>query len=54
MMQPAPSLRPEITPQYRAEAEREIRAFVRGWTARDDRLAALSYGATFAVYILTL
>ena len=54
MMQPAPSLRPEITPQYRAEAEREIRAFVRGWTARDDRLAALSYGATFAVYVLTL
>lgn len=53
-MQAAPSSRPQITPGYRAEAEREIRAFTRQWTARDDRLAAISYGASFAVYGLTL
>ncbi|WP_224815512.1 fatty acid desaturase [Hasllibacter sp. MH4015] len=46
--------RPEITPNYRKEAEREIRRFVRDWTRRDDRLAALSYFGTFAVYFLTL
>ncbi|MBY6203162.1 fatty acid desaturase [Maritalea mobilis] len=46
--------RPQITLEYRQEAEREIRAFVRDWTARDDRLASLSYLATFAVYFLTL
>lgn len=53
-MQAAPTQRPEITPHYRAEAEREIRTFLRDWTARDDRIAAFSYGATFAVYFLTL
>ena len=52
-MQAAPSLRPEITPAFRAEALREIRAFTRDWTARDDRLAALSYGATFILYFAT-
>ncbi|MBF9059077.1 fatty acid desaturase [Rhodobacterales bacterium HKCCSP123] len=46
--------RPEITPHYRAEAEREIRAFTRNWTARDDRIAWLSYVATFAAYFVTL
>ncbi|MEQ8367931.1 MAG: fatty acid desaturase [Roseicyclus sp.] len=45
---------PEITPGYRAEAEREIRAFTRRWTARDDRIAWASYVGTFAVYFLTL
>ena len=29
--------RPEITPGYRREADREIRAFTRDWTDRDDR-----------------
>lgn len=53
-MQAASSSRHEITPGYRAEAEREIRAFIRNWTARDDRLAAASYFGTFAVYFLTL
>ena len=52
-MQAAPSRRPEITPAFRAEALREIRAFTRDWTARDDRLAALSYGATFILYFAT-
>ena len=52
-MQAAPSLRPEITPEFRAEALREIRAFTRDWTARDDRLAVLSYGATFILYFAT-
>jgi omega-6 fatty acid desaturase (delta-12 desaturase) len=46
--------RPEITPTYRAEAEREIRAFTRAWTARDDRLALVSYAATFVAYFATL
>ena len=53
-MQAASSSRPDVTPAYRAEAEREIRAFTRQWTKRDDRLAALSYFGTFAVYFLTL
>ncbi len=53
-MQAAPSSRPEITPGYRAEAEREIRAFTRTWTKRDDRLAGLSFGATFVAYVFTL
>ena len=53
-MHHAAAHRPEITPHYRAEAEREIRAFTRAWTARDDRLALLSYGATFAAYFFTL
>jgi acyl-lipid omega-6 desaturase (Delta-12 desaturase) len=46
--------RPEITPGYRREADREIRAFTRDWTDRDDRIASLSYFGTFAVYFLTL
>mgnify|MGYP001052652070 FL=1 len=46
--------RPEITPGYRKEADREIRAFTRDWTDRDDRIAAISYFGTFAVYFLTL
>ncbi len=50
----ATSSLPEITPNYRQDAEREIRRFVRDWTKRDDRLAALSYFGTFAVYFLTL
>jgi len=49
-----PSSRPEITPGYRAEADREIRAFTRDWTRRDDRLASLSYFGTFAAYLVTL
>jgi omega-6 fatty acid desaturase (delta-12 desaturase) len=48
------TIRPEITPGYRREAEREIRAFTRDWTDRDDRIAAASYFGTFAVYFLTL
>jgi len=48
------SERLEITPNYRAEAEREIRRFTRAWTRRDDRIAAVSYLGTFAVYFLTL
>jgi omega-6 fatty acid desaturase (delta-12 desaturase) len=47
-------VRPEITPGYRREADREIRAFTRDWTARDDRIASLSYFGTFAVYFFTL
>ena len=39
---------------FRADAIREIRAFTRDWTARDDRLAAASYFGTFAVYFATL
>ena len=46
--------RPEITPGYRREADREIRAFTRDWTTRDDRIASASYFGTFAVYFLTL
>lgn len=46
--------RPEITPGYRREAEREIRAFTRDWTSRDDRIASASYFGTFAVYFFTL
>jgi omega-6 fatty acid desaturase (delta-12 desaturase) len=46
--------RPEITPGYRREADREIRAFTRDWTARDDRIASLSYFGTFAAYFFTL
>jgi hypothetical protein len=53
-MQAASSSRPDVMPGYRAAAEREIRAFTRAWTKRDDRIAALSYGGTFAVYFLTL
>ena len=53
-MQAASPPRPEITPTYRASAEREIRQFTRGWTVRDDRIAALSYGGTFAAYFGTL
>jgi hypothetical protein len=34
--------------------DREIRAFTRDWTARDDRIASLSYFGTFAVYFFTL
>lgn len=45
---------PVITPTYRREAEREIRAFTRDWTGRNDWLASFSYLATFAVYFLTL
>ena len=52
-MHAQPSL-PEITPNYRKEAEREIRRFTRDWTARDNRLASLSYFGTFAAYFLTL
>lgn len=52
-MHASPS-RPEITPNYRAEAEREIRRFTRDWTKRDDRLAALSYFGTYAGYFFTL
>ncbi|QBY01214.1 fatty acid desaturase [Rhodophyticola sp. CCM32] len=44
----------QITPAYRREAEREIRAFTRGWTDRDDRIALASYLGTFAAYFLTL
>jgi hypothetical protein len=47
-------VRPEITPGYRREADREIRAFTRDWTARDDRIASLSYFGTFAAYFFTL
>jgi len=53
-MQAVSSSRPQITPGYRAEAEREIRAFTRQWTRRDDRLASLSFGATFVAYFFTL
>lgn len=53
-MQPAPPLGPDAPPLDRARAEREIRAFLRDWTARDDRIAVVSYAATFAVYFLTL
>ncbi|AHM05888.1 Fatty acid desaturase [Roseibacterium elongatum DSM 19469] len=53
-MHAASPTRPQITPEYRQEAEREIRAFVRDWTARDDRIASLSYFGTFIVYFLTL
>ncbi len=53
-MQSASSSRPDVTTAYRAEAEREIRAFTRQWTQRDDRLAALSYFGTFAAYFGTL
>ncbi|WP_439140345.1 fatty acid desaturase, partial [Roseicyclus sp.] len=52
-MEAAPSLRPEITPAFRAEALREIRAFTRDWTGRDDRLAALSFAITFLLYFAT-
>jgi omega-6 fatty acid desaturase (delta-12 desaturase) len=38
----------------RREADREIRAFTRDWTARDDRIASLSYFGTFAAYFFTL
>jgi omega-6 fatty acid desaturase (delta-12 desaturase) len=44
----------DIPAAYRKEAEREIRAFTRDWTARDDRLAVISYGGTFAFYFMTL
>ena len=50
----ATQTRPEITPAYRQEAEREIRRFVRDWTRRDNRLAAVSYLGTFATYFATL
>ncbi|GAB5445324.1 fatty acid desaturase [Gymnodinialimonas sp.] len=50
----ATSSLPEITPNYRREAEREIRRFTRDWTARDDRLAAASYILTFIAYFATL
>ncbi len=53
-MPPAPPLGPDAPPLDRARAEREIRSFLRDWTTRDDRIAALSYAATFAVYVLTL
>jgi omega-6 fatty acid desaturase (delta-12 desaturase) len=46
--------RPEIIPTYRKEAEREIRAFTRDWTARDDRIAWGSFLGTFAAYFVTL
>ncbi|MEM9522911.1 MAG: fatty acid desaturase [Pseudomonadota bacterium] len=49
---PMPS--PKITPTVGNEAERELRAFTRDWTKRDDRLACLSYFGTFAAYFLTL
>lgn len=39
---------------FRKEAEREIRAFTREWAKRDDRIAAVSYSATFLVYFTTL
>lgn len=45
---------PKITPNYRQDAEREIRRFTRDWTKRDDRLASLSYFGTFVVFFLTL
>jgi len=48
------SSRPELTPGYRAEAEREIRRFTRNWTTRDDRIAWVSYAGTFVVYFFTL
>jgi len=52
-MHVTPSL-PKTTPTYRQDAEREIRRFTRDWTKRDDRLATVSYVATFAVYALSL
>lgn len=39
---------------YRVEAEREIRRFTRKWTKRDDRLAALSYFGTFALFFASM
>ncbi len=45
---------PYISEAYRREAEREIRAFTRDWTNRDDRIALVSYFGTFVVYFLTL
>jgi omega-6 fatty acid desaturase (delta-12 desaturase) len=53
-MHAAAASRPEITPGYRADAEREIRRFTRDWAKRDDRLASLSYFGTFAAYFFTL
>ncbi len=50
----ATSSHPEITTPYRREAEREIRRFTRAWTTRDDRMAAVSYFGTFAVYFGSL
>ncbi|MEJ6395489.1 fatty acid desaturase [Gymnodinialimonas sp. 2305UL16-5] len=46
--------RPEITPTYRKEAERELRRFTRSWTKRDNRLASLSFFGSFAAYFFTL
>ncbi len=46
--------RPELTPNFREEAAREIRRFTRDWTVRDDRIAAVSYFGTFAFYFFTL
>ena len=53
-MHAAAADRPEITPNFREEATQEIRRFTRDWTARDNRLASVSYFGTFAVYFLTL
>jgi len=53
-MQSHTVFRPEITPGYRVEAEREIRHFTRNWTKRDDRIASVSYLGTFAAYFFTL
>lgn len=39
---------------FRKEAEREIRGFTREWAKRDDRIAAVSYSATFLVYFTAL
>ncbi len=50
----ATSSLPEITPNYRKEAEREIRRFTRDWTTRDNQLASLSYFGTLTGYFLTL
>ena len=40
--------------EYRKQAEREIRAFTRDWSEKDDRLAAISYFGSFAAYFGTL
>lgn len=44
---------PTQTP-FSVEAEREIRRFTRSWTQRDDRLAAISYFGTFAVFFASM
>jgi len=46
----AMSAKLDISEGFQKEAEREIRVFTRDWTARDDRIALLSYVATFVVY----